>query len=153
MFSCLPVHQLLYIFIIFSRFFIWQSPQDYLDNKVKKEWLQRADFTLDLPSLFIYVRCLFMFIWYWGKYKFCVYPKTLSIPSIWMASPSKKEGLTNCRGIYLNLWYPVPGNFNTSRFTAAHNDPWFFNVDTAAVGFLGWGVFLSFITDTFGSHI
>jgi len=57
------VHQLLYIFIIFLAIFLTDSHlKDYLDNKVKKEWLQRTDFTLDLPSLFIYVQCLFMFI-------------------------------------------------------------------------------------------
>lgn len=124
-----------YLHYFFSSFFNWQQPQDYLDNNVKKEWLQRTDFTLDLPSLLIYVQCLFMFIWYWGKYKSCVYPNNLSNSSMWMASPSEKEGLTNCRVIYFNLWYPIPWNFNTSRFTAAHNDPWFFNVENVVIIF------------------
>lgn len=93
---------------------------------VTKNWLYTWS------PISIYVRCLFMFIWYWGKYKFCVYPKTLSNPSIWMARPSKKEGLTNCIYFY-HLWYPIPRNLNTSRSTAVHNDPWFFSVETLVI--------------------
>lgn len=87
--------------LLFKQFFFtWQSSQNYLANKVKKNG--HKDPTSHLLSyissyMFNVISCAFDI----EANQFCVHHKIFSNPSIQLASPSKKEGLENCRVFFL----------------------------------------------------